>query len=65
LKSEHQKTVSTLIALDRASYEKNPQKLIRQKELQMNAAVKILDFESAAILRDEIAALKGEPTVKK
>jgi excinuclease UvrABC nuclease subunit len=29
-----------------------------QKEKQMNGAVKILDFETAAILRDEIKAIK-------
>ena len=32
-------------------------KLIKQKEKQMDGAVKILDFESAAILRDEILEL--------
>jgi len=34
------------------------QKLIKQKEKSMNAAVKILDFESAAVLRDEIVSLE-------
>jgi excinuclease ABC subunit B len=57
LKTEHHKTVETLLALDKASFEKNPAKLIRQKEIQMNAAVKILDFETAAILRDEMLKL--------
>ena len=33
-------------------------KLIRKKEKQMNSAAKVLDFESAAILRDEIKVLK-------
>lgn len=32
-------------------------KLIRQKEKQMEGSVKILDFETAAILRDEISEL--------
>jgi protein-arginine kinase activator protein McsA len=32
-------------------------KLIRQKEKQMDGAVKILDFETAALLRDEIVEL--------
>jgi len=40
--------------------QKNPEKLIKQKESQMNAAVKILDFETAAILRDEIEYLKSK-----
>ena len=36
----------------------NPKKLIKEKTAQMNEAVKILDFETAAILRDEIKALQ-------
>ncbi|TAL49476.1 excinuclease ABC subunit UvrB [Patescibacteria group bacterium] len=58
LNREHKRAVEHELALEEYLFKKNPRKLIRQKELQMNAAVKILDFESAAILRDEIAALK-------
>jgi len=58
LQSEHKKTVSQLLELDQKSFEKNPKKLIRQKEIQMEQAVKILDFETAAILRDEIYELE-------
>ncbi|MDP3726011.1 MAG: excinuclease ABC subunit UvrB [bacterium] len=58
LRTEHHKTVEKLLVIDRALYTKNPQKLIKEKERQMSEAVKILDFETAAILRDEIAALK-------
>jgi excinuclease UvrABC nuclease subunit len=36
---------------------KTIQKLIKQKEKEMNDVVKDLDFETAAILRDEILAL--------
>lgn len=57
LRSEHQKTVATLIELDRKSFEKDPKKLIKAKERQMNDAVKVLDFETAAILRDELLEL--------
>ena len=57
LKSEHQKTVDELLKLDEKLFAKDPKKLIKQKEKQMNAAVKILDFETAAILRDEIVEL--------
>jgi len=60
MQSEHQRTVSTLLMVDRELYKKNPKKLIKQKERQMNAAVKILDFETAAILRDEIRELEEE-----
>ena len=34
------------------------EKIIRIKEKEMNKAVKELDFETAAILRDEIGVLK-------
>lgn len=57
IQSEHQKTVSNLLILDAASFNKDPKKFIKLKETQMTAAVKQLDFETAAILRDEIKAL--------
>jgi len=57
LKTDHDKTVSAELKRDEKIYQKNPEKLIRMKEKQMNAAVKILDFETAAILRDEIAVI--------
>lgn len=57
MKSEHQKTLDELLKLDQKMFEKDPAKLIKQKEKQMEGAVKILDFETAAILRDEIAEL--------
>jgi len=41
-------------------YKKNPRKLIAQKTKQMNEAVASLDFETAALLRDEIKMLKGK-----
>ncbi len=56
--SEHQKTVQNLLVLDANEFNKDPKKFIRAKEEQMEEAVKILDFETAAILRDEIAAMK-------
>jgi excinuclease ABC subunit B len=64
IKSDHQKTVSKLILLDELEFAKNPDKLIKSKEKQMEEAVKILDFETAAILRDEIKEL-SERTLKK
>ena len=51
IESKHQKTVKALIEIDKKLYEKNPTKLIKEKTKQMNEAVKILDFETAAILR--------------
>lgn len=57
IKSEHEKTVKELLRIDRNRFETNPQKLIKEKEQQMSDAVKVLDFETAAILRDEIKVL--------
>src|SRR3989344_8582477 len=56
LRSDHDKAVAELLRIDMEMAQKSPMKLIKQKEIQMNAAVKILDFETAAILRDEIGA---------
>jgi excinuclease ABC subunit B len=58
MRSDHDKAVKELIRIDEKMAEKSPVKLIRQKEIQMNAAVKMLDFESAALLRDEIAIIQ-------
>jgi len=57
MKTEHRKTVDELLKLDQKLFEKDPKKLIAQKEKQMEEVVKILDFETAAILRDEILEL--------
>lgn len=65
LQTVHKETVSTLLAVDRELYAKNPKKVLKEKERQMNDAVKILDFETAAILRDEIQALKQLDSEKK
>lgn len=57
MQNEHQKTVSKLIALDEQAFLENPKKTIKDKESQMEDAVRELDFETAALLRDEIKAL--------
>lgn len=57
IRNEHEKTVHTLLQFDKARFEKEPKKLIKEKEKQMSDAVKVLDFETAAILRDEIKVL--------
>ncbi len=54
----HEKAVRANIESDLPIFKKDPERLIRQKEKQMNGAAKILDFETAAILRDEIRLLK-------
>jgi excinuclease ABC subunit B len=59
MRTEHEKTVGALLAVDRQLYHKNPKATLREKRKQMSEAVKILDFETAAILRDEIKALEN------
>ena len=58
LKSEHDKAVGELMKLDEELLQKDPKKLMKLKEEEMNEAVKVLDFETAALIRDEIAMLK-------
>ncbi|MBP9698237.1 MAG: excinuclease ABC subunit UvrB [Candidatus Moranbacteria bacterium] len=58
MESEHDKAVLANVALDQEIFAKDPEKLIRLKEKEMQAAVKVLDFETAAILRDEIQSLE-------
>ncbi len=56
----HDKTILAELALDKKVFGKDKKKLIREKVRQMNEAVKKLDFETAAILRDEIRTLEGK-----
>ena len=68
LETEHMKAVQANVAIDKEIFAGHPAhlaKLIRTKEKQMNASVKILDFESAAILRDEIKELEKLSADKK
>jgi excinuclease ABC subunit B len=71
MESEHSKAVNAELALDIALFaqiekdgkgkrgKKNPiEKLIAMKEAEMKESVKLLDFETAAILRDEIGVLR-------
>lgn len=65
LRTEHGKAVGVLLDIDAELYKKNPRKFIADKKKQMDEAVKELDFETAAIIRDEIAVLMGkEPKAK-
>ena len=58
LQSDHEKAVNAEISFDQKLFAKDPVKLIRLKRKQMEAAVKVLDFETAALLRDEIKILE-------
>jgi len=57
LRSEHDKAVHELLKIDESLAQSDPKELIRQKEEAMNEAVKELDFETAALVRDELFAL--------
>ncbi len=59
MRTEHQEAVSTLLTIDREMYLKNPKGTMTQKREQMEEAVKTLDFETAALIRDEIRALES------
>lgn len=65
LENEHEKSVRANLLLDEAVFKGDPKKLIRLKEEEMEESVKALDFETAAILRDEIKALKAKLDQKK
>ncbi len=65
LRSEHDKAVAELLNVDGDLFKKKPKTLIKQKKQEMADAVKELDFETAAILRDEIAVLEGRAEKKK
>ena len=65
MKSEHSKAVETLLRIDAVAYAQDPKKTIKEKRAQMEEAVKMLDFETAALLRDEIYALEAKTGKKK
>jgi excinuclease ABC subunit B len=58
MESDHDKAVAANMKLDEQLFADNPEALITLKEQEMNDAVAELDFETAAVLRDEIQALK-------
>lgn len=65
MRTEHQKTVASLLELDRKLYAEDPTAFLKDKRFQMADAVEALDFETAAILRDEIYTLEGKEVPKK
>lgn len=65
MESDHQKALAGVMAIDAEVFKGDPKKLIKAKEKEMKQAVKDLDFESAAIIRDEIKVLLQKfPNVK-
>ncbi len=65
LRTEHDKAVGEMITIEQKLYKENPRKFIAEKREQMAQAVKDLDFETAALIRDELAALTGEKLTTK
>ncbi len=65
LRSEHGRAVQQLLDVDQDLYKKNPRKFIAEKRAQMAEAVQNLDFETAAILRDEIYTITGGAPAKR
>ena len=59
LRTQHDEAIDVLMKVDVDLYKKNPLKTIKDKRRQMEEAVAILDFETAAIIRDEIMALEN------
>lgn len=65
LESRRDKATDSLLTIDRELFQKDPKALILEKKRQMQDAVKVLDFETAAIIRDEIRKLEGTPAPEK
>lgn len=61
MRSEHQKTVHEILTLDKKLYEEDPKAFVAGLRERMSEAVELLDFETAALIRDEIQALEGTP----
>lgn len=65
LERGHTQAVQILLETDEKIFEKDPQRIIKQKKKEMEDAVHELDFETAAILRDEIRVLEDRVGKKK
>ena len=66
MRTEHQRTIDELLVLDTLAYKDDPKEFIKRKREEMGEAVEQLDFETAALIRDEIYKLEGTgPKAKK
>ncbi|MBI4088551.1 excinuclease ABC subunit UvrB [Candidatus Kaiserbacteria bacterium] len=66
MRTEHQRTIDELLVLDTLAYKDDPVSFIKRKREEMSEAVEKLDFETAALIRDEIYKLEGSgPRIKK
>lgn len=64
LQSEHSKAVSSELKIDISTFSGNIKKLLKHKKKEMSEAVKDLDFERAAIVRDQIFQLEEQEKQK-
>jgi len=64
MQSEHVQTVISELETDLKAFSGNMKKLIKYKKRAMNDAVKDLDFERAAIIRDQVIELEGRVSEK-
>jgi excinuclease ABC subunit B len=65
MRTSHDETVDTLLKVDMDLFDKNPKGVLKDKKRQMDEAVSVLDFETAAILRDELKVLEARLLAKK
>ncbi len=54
-----------MVKIDEELARTNPKQLMKMKEEQMAEAVQALDFETAALIRDELFKLQEKMGVKK
>ncbi len=59
MRTEHERTIDELLVLDTLAYKNNPKAFIKRKKEEMKEAVEQLDFETAALIRDELYKLEG------
>ncbi len=67
LQMERSEAIKEMMVIEEKAFGGDLKKLLKEKERQMNEAVKELDFETAAIIRDEIkelAEMMGEKPKK-
>lgn len=65
MRTEHQRTIDDLLVLDTLAYKDDPTAFIKRKREEMAEAVEQLDFETAALIRDELYKLEGNGPKKK
>lgn len=65
MRTEHQRTIDELLVLDTLAYKDDPAAFIKRKREEMAEAVEKLDFETAALIRDELYKLEGNGPKKK